>query len=97
MTLDVKWCKEKGVIVLSNLSRSEKRLDKILSDEGQLHYVSLGSVKGNLKQNIDEVLIKLSTAAMISLANHIIEMGPIVPNSSKVQRTKKNGISACIG
>ncbi|CAB4013196.1 Hypothetical predicted protein [Paramuricea clavata] len=80
--------KEKGVIAVKNISRSEIQLDSA-SNEKHLKYVALGSVTGKLKENIDKLLQKLSDAgsekqqqqhleAMITLANFIIEDGPMV-------------------
>ena len=91
------WYKEKGVYVLSNVSRSEERLRICLRIRKykDLEYVVLGSVKGSLKENIE----KLSGAGcerqqqhfetMITLANSIIEMGPIVPTQSLAAKYKQ--------
>ncbi len=93
----IEWYKEKGVNVLSNVSRSEEQLDR--SDDKDLEYVAFGSVKGSLKENIEKLVEKLSDAgserqqqhfeAMITLANFIIEMGPIVRTQSLAAKYKE--------
>ena len=61
--------------------------------------MSLGSVKGRLQENIDELLQKLSNAGsekqqkhletMVTLANHIIEKGRFVETQHLVEIYKE--------
>ncbi|CAB4026118.1 Hypothetical predicted protein [Paramuricea clavata] len=86
----IEWYQEKGVNALTNVSRSEERANSSFDEDiNECQYIVRGSATGNLKQNVEALFKKLSEAgsekqqkhlaSMISIANYIIENGPIVP------------------
>ena len=92
----IEWYREKGINAVTNISRSNVQLDS-LSDGSKLRYIALGSVKGKLKDNIDDLLQKLSNTgsdkqhleAMVTIADHIVENGPIVETQHLVAIYKR--------
>ena len=93
----IEWYREKGINAVTNISRSDA-LDS-LSDGSKLRYVVLGSVKGKLNNNIDDLLKKLSNTgsdkqqqhleAMVTTADHIVKNGPIVETQYLVEVYKR--------
>ena len=77
----------------------KQTLPLIIWGDENLKYVALGSVKGSIKENIDELLQKLNDAgsekqqqhfeAMNILGNYILEKGPIVGTQSLATRYRE--------
>ena len=95
----IEWYREKGINTVTNISKSDVQLDHSFYNGSNLTYVSLGSVKGRLQENIDELLQKLSNAGsekqqkhletVVTLANHIIEKGRFVETQHLVEIYKE--------
>ena len=95
----IKWYEQKGVNAVTNRSREERKENTNgVRTSGDKYFIR-NSVAGNLEQNIEVLMRKLSEAgseskqkhlkAMITLGNYIIENGPLVQTRRSLQENTR--------
>ena len=97
---NLRWYFEKGVNALANVARTEARMDNqvVFEDSKRKGHVR-GGVTGNLSENIELLLEKLSAAgsnnqqnhlrAMLSIARFLMDNGYIVPPQKLAEMYKE--------
>jgi hypothetical protein len=97
---NLRWYFEKGVNALANVARTEARMNnQVVFEDSKRKGLVRGGVTGNLSENIELLLEKLSAAgsnnqqnhlrAMLSIARFLMDNGYIVPTQKLAEMYKE--------